>query len=520
MIKRLITKGANVNVANNLGITPLMAAALDAPVTLLQFLLDNGADPDARDSQGLGVSHYAVQQFSLLPLHFLMMRDVFNANATDYKGNTPLHLALDKEGLDIAFELINEEPRLATVPNENGETALHLCALQGSKQPQRNPWSSDLKFASRALELNGNVVLQSKNRDGLNPVELAESREKPTESKRASKWKTDFGRFFGPFMSGGNYIQHCQRRVMMKKLLVLFWFSAFFGISTGIDHRSGYNEVLKLCQPLFSPLDGLTYRFVLSIAIGVFMILLIFWLINGEPNRIGHPSGRPNPSQIGFVYGTVFISLLSLLSRLVIRLALNEYSCIIELIISLLLMIPLVVVLYKVIRTESDHIPKASSFDVIDDIVSGKNTNLYCPAIRQTLPYQTKYCKMINRAVRGFDHHCLFLQQTIGHGTHHYFIMFLILMVINQAWYATCIIRLAVIDATFPNGIELAMCIFCLGGIWNLSGMACQQVTSIKTCGTQFFRGNEPASYRNICQFFFRHRKYCTRMQNRGITTV
>ena len=267
-------------------------------------------------------------------------------------------------------------------------------------------------------------------------------------------------------------------------------------------------------------MDNWPYRYVLSIIIGVFMILIMFALVNSEPHRIRHPSAKPNPTQIGFVYGTVFTCLVSLLSRLIISLALNEYSCIAELSVSLVLTVPLVIVLYKVIRTESDHIPKASNFDIIEDIVSGKNTHSYCAAIRQTLPYQTKYCKMIKRAVRGFDHHCLFLQQTIGHGTHHYFIMFLILMVINQAWYVTCIIRLAIIDGAAPNGVELALCVFCLGGIWHLSTMAWHQTKSIKTCGTQFYPGREPASYRNILQFFFRHRKYCQRMQNRGITTV
>ena len=33
---------------------------------------------------------------------------------------------------------------------------------------------------------------------------------------------------------------------------------------------------------------------------------------------------------------------------------------------------------------------------------------------------------MTEKAIQGFDHHCLFLQKSIGHGTHHYFLMFML----------------------------------------------------------------------------------------------
>ena len=32
---------------------------------------------------------------------------------------------------------------------------------------------------------------------------------------------------------------------------------------------------------------------------------------------------------------------------------------------------------------------------------------------------------MTKKAIRGFDHHCLFLEKSIGHGTHHYFMFFM-----------------------------------------------------------------------------------------------
>ena len=50
----------------------------------------------------------------------------------------------------------------------------------------------------------------------------------------------------------------------------------------------------------------------------------------------------------------------------------------------------------------------------------------YCGPMKMILPpQQTKYCKMTKKAIRGFDHHCLFLEKSIGHGTHHYFMLFM-----------------------------------------------------------------------------------------------
>ena len=101
----------------------------------------------------------------------------------------------------------------------------------------------------------------------------------------------------------------------------------------------------------------------------------------------------------------------------------SETKPIWELSVTVVLTVPLFYALYKVVNTVPDHIKKASNFD---ELKASPFNQEYSVEVRKILPYQTKYCKMVKLAVRGFDHHCLFLQNTIGHGTHHYFIFVLI----------------------------------------------------------------------------------------------
>ncbi len=52
MIRLLLAKGADVNVKDNAGETPLHSAAMNGSVDVTTLLLANGADVNAKDNQG------------------------------------------------------------------------------------------------------------------------------------------------------------------------------------------------------------------------------------------------------------------------------------------------------------------------------------------------------------------------------------------------------------------------------------------------------------------------------------
>lgn len=89
----LLTYGANVNATTNIGDTPLHRAALTNNVGLVQLLLANGANPNIQQSQGMTSLHFAlvsgkdrVQVVRLLLAHGAdsSIKDEYGHTATDY----------------------------------------------------------------------------------------------------------------------------------------------------------------------------------------------------------------------------------------------------------------------------------------------------------------------------------------------------------------------------------------------------------------------------------------------------
>jgi ankyrin repeat protein len=68
-VKLLLSKGANINQANNAGNTPLIGAAIRGEPTLVAFLLEHGANPTTRNGVGLTAMDVAIgnSDNSLLP---------------------------------------------------------------------------------------------------------------------------------------------------------------------------------------------------------------------------------------------------------------------------------------------------------------------------------------------------------------------------------------------------------------------------------------------------------------------
>ena len=66
MVKLLISYRADVNLKNFRGATPLMAAAGDGPSSVVKYLLEKGADANARDQDGNTALRYAQERRELV----------------------------------------------------------------------------------------------------------------------------------------------------------------------------------------------------------------------------------------------------------------------------------------------------------------------------------------------------------------------------------------------------------------------------------------------------------------------
>jgi len=93
--KLLLAKSANINATSNGEETPLHIAAMyDKSAEIIPWLIENGADIEARTNQGATPLLMAAQQGANVAVRFLLDRGA-DIEARDNEGNTPLHLAAD-----------------------------------------------------------------------------------------------------------------------------------------------------------------------------------------------------------------------------------------------------------------------------------------------------------------------------------------------------------------------------------------------------------------------------------------
>ena len=114
----LIERGANVNVYNDKGHTPLHYAALEERTEMVTLLLQAGAVADIRNSDGWTPLHVAVARKSPEVVSLLLDANAF-VNARTCKGWTPLHMAVGNGDISMCA-LLREHGADINIGNENG----------------------------------------------------------------------------------------------------------------------------------------------------------------------------------------------------------------------------------------------------------------------------------------------------------------------------------------------------------------------------------------------------------------
>ena len=125
IVAALLRAGADPNVRNKLGATPLHTAAFarDNPTTV-KALLKAGADVNARNENGTTPLHWASSAANVVAL----LEGGANVNARTKDGHIPLHLAAHKPKLAVIAELLKAGSEL-NARTTDGLTPLHLAAM-------------------------------------------------------------------------------------------------------------------------------------------------------------------------------------------------------------------------------------------------------------------------------------------------------------------------------------------------------------------------------------------------------
>ena len=110
MASELLKRGANLETNDNYGCTPLLNAVKSgAPESIVDLLLEHGANVHAVSEDGKTVLHFAAQRDNEVMMRKLIERDLSNTvNAEDIHGQTPFHDAA-YYGSEVAARVLTEK---------------------------------------------------------------------------------------------------------------------------------------------------------------------------------------------------------------------------------------------------------------------------------------------------------------------------------------------------------------------------------------------------------------------------
>jgi cytohesin len=133
----LMANKADVNLKgiNGDGQRPLHAAASNGKTSLVQLLINHGADVNATDNNGYTPLHSAATA-DALPAAKLLLASKVEVNARNKSGDTPLHSAAQQGNADVVSLLLDSGAAVDGT-NHNNDTPLLLAVANGRAEATR-----------------------------------------------------------------------------------------------------------------------------------------------------------------------------------------------------------------------------------------------------------------------------------------------------------------------------------------------------------------------------------------------
>jgi len=153
-VRLFLTKGAEINVKNKDGITPLHLACQCFGTENAEMVLNKGASIEARDNEGRTPLHYAASEGNGEIIGFLLFNGA-NVHVTDNGGETPLHKAT-RRMKNYCYDPFTCKYDNCSFPEHESETQRSMTAI-------------------KTLIENGSNINQ-KDHNGKTPIHYAASR--------------------------------------------------------------------------------------------------------------------------------------------------------------------------------------------------------------------------------------------------------------------------------------------------------------------------------------------------------
>ncbi|CAM6032151.1 unnamed protein product, partial [Sphagnum compactum] len=130
----LLSKSICINAQNNLGETVLHKAAKIGDISIIKYLIENGAEM-IKDNEGNTPFHSAYLHGNLVVAKILQEKMKMNWNDTNLKGQTYLHLAIMSFGVFSQIQVnqkvkfLLENKIIINLRDDKGNTALHYSVM-------------------------------------------------------------------------------------------------------------------------------------------------------------------------------------------------------------------------------------------------------------------------------------------------------------------------------------------------------------------------------------------------------
>ena len=147
MVKTLLAKGAEVDVKNKWGETPLHEAAEHGHLDVVKALLAKGAEVDAKNKHGKTPLHLAAKDGNLDVVKELLAKGA-EVDAKDEDGRTPLDLAASEGHLDVVQASVIKLAEHAKKPKKSKEAPKIVTdTLQKRCLPEVAQWAVNHSYA-------------------------------------------------------------------------------------------------------------------------------------------------------------------------------------------------------------------------------------------------------------------------------------------------------------------------------------------------------------------------------------
>jgi len=370
------------------GTTALHTASIHGYVNILSLLLQCGADPSITDCDGLDVVGLAIKNGNISIVQYLETQLTIH-----YQNSNYVYLSvLDGYIVMLNFLLKRGCPTGYIDPN-TGKTALHIAAERGFYE------------ICKLLVKHDRALIYQKDFNGNTPLDLALVNSEKKNDFRADYWK-NIVKFLTKVEKNNIKDINTLWHLTLKRYLFLFF------------------------APLMTLILWLAITFSLPYIGIVISTVVCYFVHNKIYNKLIKNSNTSNPYVMMYCFTAITYNL-SMTSILIIPY--SEEDTILN-VFNVFVMVTVLILFLYCVNSDPGYLTKEYSMEnseyknLSSLVYNGGDIKKYCYTCELMKPNKSKvkHCKVCNKCVCRFDHHCTFINNCVGAGNHKAFVYLLI----------------------------------------------------------------------------------------------